>query len=256
MSKGAHEAIDARIAVNELKPNNMKNKVNSNTVDVYDLLESSSRVTGIYKGQTEGGDPRFYKRDFYNMHVPNSYYDESSGTKEQLQQLYQNAIMKSPQDTTSRKDISDTYKLFGKPNPFSTRPPIEAEAKYEKGGEVSGTEFDEMYKSLLEIQSGGGARDVNLDEVVDSLDSESQIEYLQKRLKENESGFAKQRYKELMGQYEKAGFEQPKNFRDLIHFFEGYAPGRAAEGHPLGNVLRTSDNYLANVYERMLRGSK
>ena len=268
MSNGAHDAIDARIAVNEVNPKNIKNKVNSNTVDIYDLLESSSRVTGIYKGETEGGEPRFYKRDFYKHHVPSSYYD-GSGNPELLQQLYANAIMSEPQDTTSRKDISDTYKLFGKPNPFSTRPPIEAEARYDKGGEVSDggetlqqmqdTLFDKRYKSLLELQSSLD-EPYNIDPDLGVTDPEYQarektkdkIEIINKLLREEESWNAKQRYKELMGHYKKAGFTQPKNFRDLIHFFEGYAPGKAAEGHPL-NVLRTSDTYLADVYERMLR---
>tara|TARA_R100000008_G_scaffold43858_1_gene25473 strand:- start:41 stop:769 length:729 start_codon:yes stop_codon:yes gene_type:complete len=240
MSKGAHDAIDVRIAINELEPNNMKNKVKSETLDLYGLFEDAmfNRGDAIFSGQTEGGDTRFYKRGFS---MPSTYYtdtDEPYSTKDQIMQVLANSIRQSPDDTTSTQEVKDFYKLHGQQMP-----------KYKKGGEVSdyaGTEFDEMYKYLLGLQSG------KLSPSGDH-DTESQIEYLQEALKEKESGFAKQRYKELIGQYEKAGFEQPGSFRDLIHFFEGYAPGQAAKGHPLGNVLRTSDTYLADVYERMLR---
>lgn len=109
----AHDAIDVRIALNNLKPNNIKNKVKSETLDLYGLFPDQvyPKGTAIFKGMTEGGDTRFYKRPF---DMPSTYYtdiDEPYSTKDQIMQLLKNAIRQSPDDTTSTQEIKDFYKL-------------------------------------------------------------------------------------------------------------------------------------------------
>ena len=122
----AHDAIDKRISGNNLNPNNIKNKVNANTLDLYGLFEDFmfNQGTAIFKGMTEGGDNRFYKRGFT---MPSSYADPSDEgvTKDQIMQLLVNSIRQSPDDTTSTQEIKDFYKLRGQEMP-----------KYKEGGKV------------------------------------------------------------------------------------------------------------------------
>jgi len=111
--KGAHGAIDSKISQNNLNPNNIKNKVKSETLDLYDLMQDPmfNQGTAIFKGMTEGGDNRFYKRGFT---MPSTYYadmDEPYSTKDQIMQLLTNSIRQSPDDTTSTQEIKDFYKL-------------------------------------------------------------------------------------------------------------------------------------------------
>ena len=118
-NKGAHGAIDSKISQNNLNPSNIKNKVRSETLDLYDLMQDPmfNQGTAIFKGMTEGGDNRFYKRGFT---MPSTYYtdmDEPYSTKDQIMQLLLNSIRQSPDDTTSTKDIKDFYKLHKMPMP-------------------------------------------------------------------------------------------------------------------------------------------
>ena len=118
MSNGAHDAIDSRILKNNLNPNNIKNKVNSDTLDMYGLFEDwlFNQGTAIFRAQTEGGYNRFYKRGFT---IPSTYGDPSDdgATKDQIMQLLVNSIRQSPDDTTSTQDIKDLYKLHKMPMP-------------------------------------------------------------------------------------------------------------------------------------------
>lgn len=127
MTKGAHGAIDSKISRNNLNPKNIKNQVNSETIDMYGLLEDYmfNQGTAIFNAQTKGGDNRFYKRNFS---MPSTYGlddNEPYSTKDQIMQLLSNSIRQSPDDTTSTKEIKDLYKLHKTPMP-----------KYKKGGEV------------------------------------------------------------------------------------------------------------------------
>ena len=108
----AHDAIDSKISRNNLNSNNINNKVNSETLDMYGLFEDwlFNQGTAIFKAKTEGGDNRFYKRGFT---MPSSYGDPSDEgvTKDQIMQLLVNSIRQSPDDTTSTQKIKDFYKL-------------------------------------------------------------------------------------------------------------------------------------------------
>ena len=67
MANGAHGAINSKIAQNELNPKNIKNKVESETLDLYGLFDSANLFnmgTAVFNAQTKGGDNRFYKRNF------------------------------------------------------------------------------------------------------------------------------------------------------------------------------------------------
>tara|TARA_R100000700_G_C3133891_1_gene118032 strand:- start:349 stop:747 length:399 start_codon:yes stop_codon:yes gene_type:complete len=116
--KGAHGAIDSKISQNNLSANNIKNKMDSSTLDVYGLFEDwlFNQGTAIIKGQTMGGEDRFYKRGFA---MPSSYGDPSDqgATKEQIMQLLLNSIRESPDDTISTKKVKDFYKLHKMPMP-------------------------------------------------------------------------------------------------------------------------------------------
>ena len=118
MNKGAHDAIDSRISQNNLSPNNIKNKVNTNTLDIYGLFEDwlFNQGTAIVKGQTMGGEDRFYKRGFI---MPSTYGDpgDEGATKGQIMQLLLNSIKQSPDDTISSKSVKDLYKLHKMPMP-------------------------------------------------------------------------------------------------------------------------------------------
>tara|TARA_R100000742_G_C4256134_1_gene74017 strand:- start:47 stop:406 length:360 start_codon:yes stop_codon:yes gene_type:complete len=119
MTKGAHGAIDSKISRNNLNPKNIKNQVNSETIDMYGLLEDYmfNQGTAIFNAQTKGGDNRFYKRNFS---MPSTYGlddNEPYSTKDQIMQLLLNSIRQSPDDTTSTKDIKDFYKLHKMPMP-------------------------------------------------------------------------------------------------------------------------------------------
>ena len=119
---GAHGAIDSKISQNNLNPNNIKNKVRSETLDLYDIFPDPvyNRGEAIFTGQTEGGDTRFYKRPF---DMPRDYYSDDDITKDQIMQVLKNAIRQSPDDTTSTQDIKDLYKLHKQSMP-----------KYQEGG--------------------------------------------------------------------------------------------------------------------------
>ena len=66
MSNGAHDAIDSKISRNNLNPKNIKNQVDSETLDMYGLFEDYmfNMGTAIFNAKTKGGDNRFYKRNF------------------------------------------------------------------------------------------------------------------------------------------------------------------------------------------------
>jgi hypothetical protein len=118
-NNGAHGAIDSKISQNNLNPNNIKNKVQSETLDFYDIFPDPvyNRGEAIFTGQTEGGDTRFYKRPF---DMPSTYYttmDEPYSDKDQIMQVLKNAIRRSPDDTTSTQEIKDLYKLHKLPMP-------------------------------------------------------------------------------------------------------------------------------------------
>ena len=118
MFNGAHGAIDSKISQNNLNPNNLKNQVDSNTLDIYGLFEDYmfNMGTAIFNAQTQGGDNRFYKRNFT---MPSSYGDPSDQgiTKDQIMQLLANSIRQSPDDTVSTQSIKDFYKLHKQPMP-------------------------------------------------------------------------------------------------------------------------------------------
>ena len=126
MSNGAHGAIDSKISQNNLNPNNIKNQVVSETLDMYGLFEDYifNQGTAIFNAQTQGGDNRFYKRGFS---MPSTYADPSDQgiTKEQIMQLMANSINQSPDDTVSTQSVQDLYGLHKQPMP-----------KYENGGNV------------------------------------------------------------------------------------------------------------------------
>ena len=119
MAINAHDAIDKKILMNNLNPNNIKNKVRSETIEPLELLQDGIRATQIFQGLTEGGDRRYYAKDLYGFGVPSSFYDEESGVKEQLRQLYKNRIIDAPQDTTSSKGIEEIYNYFNRKSPIS-----------------------------------------------------------------------------------------------------------------------------------------
>ena len=119
MVDNAHGAIDSKISQNNLNPNNIKNKVRSETLDLYDIFPDYmfNQGTAIFTGETGGGEPRFYKRGFS---MPSTYGlddNEPYSTKDQIMQLLVNAIRQSPDDTTSTQDIKDLYKLHKQPMP-------------------------------------------------------------------------------------------------------------------------------------------
>ena len=120
MNNEAHNAIDTRIAINELNEKNIKNKVKSETLDLYGLFDAANIFnmgTAVFSGKTKGGDKRFYKRDFSMPSTYYSDYDEPYSTKDQIMQLLVNSIRQNPDDTTSIKDIKDFYKLHKMPMP-------------------------------------------------------------------------------------------------------------------------------------------
>ena len=117
MTDGAHGAIDSKISQNNLNPKNIKNQVNSETLDMYGLFEDYmfNMGTAIFNAQTQGGDNRFYKRNFS---MPSTYgFDDNEpySTKDQIMQLLSNSIRKSPDDTVSTKSVQDLYKLHKQP---------------------------------------------------------------------------------------------------------------------------------------------
>ena len=116
--KGAHGAIDSKISQNNLNPKNIKNQVDSETLDVYGLFEDYmfNMGTAIFNAQTQGGANRFYKRDFT---MPSAYADPSDqgATKAQIMQLMANSINQSPDDTVSTQSVQDLYKLHKQPMP-------------------------------------------------------------------------------------------------------------------------------------------
>ena len=118
MNNGAHGAIDSKISQNNLNPDNIKNKVNSETLDIYGLFEDYmfNMGTAIFNAQTKGGENRFYKRGFT---MPSAYADPSDQgiTKDQIMQLLANSIRQSPDDTVSTQSIQDLYKLYKQPMP-------------------------------------------------------------------------------------------------------------------------------------------
>jgi len=126
MANDAHGAIDSKISQNNLNPNNIKNQVDSETLDIYGLFEDYmfNRGTAIFNAQTQGGDNRFYRRDFT---MPSAYADPSDEgvTKDQIMQLLSNSINQSPDDTVSTQSVQDLYGLHKQPMP-----------KYKKGGKV------------------------------------------------------------------------------------------------------------------------
>ena len=119
MVDNAHGAIDNKISQNNLNPKNIKNQVNSETLDMYGLFEDYmfNMGTAIFNAQTQGGDNRFYKRNFS---MPSTYGlddNEPYSTKDQIMQLLSNSIRKSPDDTVSTKSVQDLYKLHKQPMP-------------------------------------------------------------------------------------------------------------------------------------------
>jgi len=118
MSNGAHDAIDSKISRNNLNPKNIKNQVDSNTLDIYGLFEDYmfNMGTAIFNAQTQGGDNRFYKRGFT---MPSAYGNPSDqgATKDQIMQLLANSIRQSPDDTVSTQSVQDLYKLHKQPMP-------------------------------------------------------------------------------------------------------------------------------------------
>tara|TARA_R110000824_G_scaffold264764_1_gene453620 strand:+ start:51 stop:782 length:732 start_codon:yes stop_codon:yes gene_type:complete len=240
MSNGAHGAIDNKISQNNLNPNNIKNQVVSETLDMYGLFEDYifNQGTAIFNAQTQGGDNRFYKRGFS---MPSTYADPSDQgiTKEQIMQLMANSINQSPDDTVSTQSVQDLYGLHKQPMP-----------KYENGGEVDESSFNSLYKHMM---SSYGSNKSDQRESL-SIEDEESLASLMANLKGQRKGAASQRYKELLGSRlggrQLGENEKQPTFRDLYRFFEDYLQGRAAEGHPL-NILQESDPYLMDVHERM-----
>ena len=234
MNNGAHDAIDSKISQNNLNPKNIKNQVMSETLDEYGLFEDYmfNQGTAIFNAQTQGGDNRFYKRNFS---MPGSYADPSDEgvTKDQIMQLLANSINQSPDDTVSTQSVQDLYGLHKQPMP-----------KYENGGEVNESSFNSLYEYMMKLK---GSED-------QSIEDEEKLASLMANLKGQKEGAASQRYKELLesrlGGRQLGKNEKQPTFRDLYHFFGDYLPGRAAEGHPL-NILRQSDPYLLDVHEGM-----
>ena len=234
MNNGAHGAIDSKISQNNLNPKNIKNQVDSETLDVYGLFEDYmfNMGTAIFNAQTQGGDNRFYKRDFT---MPSTYADPSDegATKDQIMQLLANSIRQSPDDTVSTQSVQDLYGLHKQQMP-----------KYQEGGEVDESSFNSLYEYMMRLK---GSED-------QSIEDEEKLASLMANLKGQRKGEASQRYKELLesrlGGRQLGKNEKQPTFRDLYQFFEDYLPGRAAEGHPL-NILQASDPYLMDVYEGM-----
>tara|TARA_Y100001963_G_C6785355_1_gene452337 strand:- start:2594 stop:3139 length:546 start_codon:yes stop_codon:yes gene_type:complete len=116
--KGAHSAIDSKISKNNLNKGNIKNQLDANTLDVYGLFEDwlFNQGTAIVKGQTMGGEDRFYKRGFS---MPSTYGDISDDnvTKDQIMQLLLNSIRETPDDSVSSQSVKDFYKLHKMPMP-------------------------------------------------------------------------------------------------------------------------------------------
>ena len=233
--KGAHGAIDSKISQNNLNPKNIKNQVDSETLDVYGLFEDYmfNMGTAIFNAQTQGGANRFYKRDFT---MPSAYADPSDqgATKAQIMQLMANSINQSPDDTVSTQSVQDLYGLHKQQMP-----------KYQEGGGVDESSFNSLYEYMMRLK---GSED-------QSIEDEEKLASLMANLKGQRKGAASQRYKELLesrlgGRPLDETYEKQPTFRDLYHFFEDYLPGRAKEGHHL-NILQASDPYLMDVYEGM-----
>jgi len=116
---GAHGAIDSKISQNNFNPNNIKNQVDSETLDVYGLFEDYmfNMGTAIFNAQTQGGANRFYKRKFSHPSTYGLDDNEPYSTKDQIMQLLSNSIRESPDDTVSTQSIQDLYKLHKLPMP-------------------------------------------------------------------------------------------------------------------------------------------
>ena len=118
MVDNAHGAIDSKISQNNLNPDNIKNQVNSETLDIYGLFEDYmfNQGTAIFNAQTQGGENRFYKRGFT---MPSAYGDPSDQgiTKDQIMQLLANSINQNPDDTVSTQSVQDLYGLHKQPMP-------------------------------------------------------------------------------------------------------------------------------------------
>mgnify|MGYP003645385759 FL=1 len=229
MNNGAHKAIDSKISQNNLNPNNIKNQVRSETLDAYGIIEDFmfNQGTAIFNAQTKGGDNRFYKRNFS---MPSTYgFDDNEpySTKDQIMQLLSNSINKSPNDTVSTQSVQDLYKLHKQPMP-----------KYREGGEVNESSFNSLFEYMRNLKK----EDPSSDKLASLLDN----------LREQEEGAATQRYKELMGSF--LG-ERPQGENEVMPSFESLVNQRFG-GYPQGhnqNILRQSDPYLLNVYEKMQR---
>jgi hypothetical protein len=239
MSNGAHGAIDSKISQNNLNPKNIKNQVDSETLDMYGLFEDYmfNQGTAIFNAQTQGGENRFYKRGFS---MPSTYgFDDNEpySTKDQIMQLLSNSINQNPDDTVSTQSVQDLYGLHKQPMP-----------KYKNGGEVNRSSFDSLYEDMMRLK---GKSYASTDEgAQEEYSDEDLLASLMSSLKGQETGEATQRYKELMdaflGGRKPRGNEVLPDFRKLImERFAGYP-----QGHPQ-NILRQSDPYLLNVYEGM-----
>ena len=140
-NNGAHGAIDSKISQNNLNPNNIKNQVMSETLDIYDIFTDPvyNKGQAIFTGQTGGGDTRFYNRPF---DMPSTYYttmDEPYSDKDQIMQVLYNAISQSPDDTVSTQSVQDLYGLHKQPMP-----------KYQKGGGVKNDLSDNLKQLFSE----------------------------------------------------------------------------------------------------------
>ena len=118
-NNGAHGAIDGKILAQNLNPKNIKNQVNSETLDIYGLFEDYmfNMGTAIFNAQTQGGDNRFYKRKFSHPSTYGLDDNEPYSTKDQIMQLLSNSIRDSPDDTVSTQSVQDLYKLHKQPMP-------------------------------------------------------------------------------------------------------------------------------------------
>jgi|21_taG_2_1085346.scaffolds.fasta_scaffold05578_5 hypothetical protein len=208
MTKGAHRAIDSKISRNNLNPKNIKNQVNSETIDMYGLLEDYmfNQGTAIFNAQTKGGDNRFYKRNFS---MPSTYGlddNEPYSTKDQIMQLLSNSIRQSPDDTTSTKEIKDLYKLHKTPMP-----------KYKKGGKVGKTlddflKYEKERKRQVSEEDKAKYEAMNLGEWMKHVG-----------MPEDESIFSdyKGMYQEEGERWEKRNYERIHGYDDDDYIYEG-----------------------------------
>ena len=127
-------------------------------------------------------------------------------------------------DTESTQSVQDLYKLHKQPMP-----------KYREGGEVNESSFNSLFEYMRNLKK----EDPSSDKLASLLDN----------LREQEEGAATQRYKELMGSF--LG-ERPQGENEVMPSFESLVNQRFG-GYPQGhnqNILRQSDPYLLNVYEK------